>query len=305
MVRHLLRLSHPFSLTCLNVGCPGNAENLVSDTRNLQITELIVDRLRRPNMIRLATRLALGPRLSALKIEEHDSTELYPSFLHNPGHKFDSLRHLQVFQPVEEADMTNFLSFLASCPQLSHLRISHSYSSRPKPAFLLPPTSIPHLSFFDAPYGIARLLVHGRPVLSLKLRCAVKSDLQRETLSQLAEGSTPLRGLDVDHVEWRDDVLLDVAEYFPALQDLKLRVVKYDYCNLLLKRLDSDMKRLPSMQRFFTYNFTARRPEEDFGSDTLRLLEVTNDRLTSIGFRLKTERYRDERRWVLLPLSQI
>ncbi|KAG8993044.1 hypothetical protein FRB94_011076 [Tulasnella sp. JGI-2019a] len=309
MVRHLLRLSHPFSLDCWAVGCTAEAENFVRDPQKLQIVELRIDQVREPNMIPFVARLALGPHLLALDLREYDSSHIYPNFLQNSGHSFDSLRNLEVYQPEKQVEMTGFLNFLASCPQLSRLKINPIMVrwgiSEAKPAFLLPPTSIPHLSSFEAAYDLAGLLVQGRPVLSLMLRCHRWNNLDRVFLSRLAEGSTPLKGLDIDCVIWRNDILLNIAEYFPALQKFNLRVLANDYCNPMLERLTSDVKWLPLMQRFVIRHFTSGPPEDDIPQDTLKLLEVTNDCVALCGFQLKTERYKDERRWILLPLSQV
>ncbi|KAG8999208.1 hypothetical protein FRB94_006397 [Tulasnella sp. JGI-2019a] len=310
MVRHLPRLSHPFSLNCWDVGCVAKAEDLVSDTQNLQLTELIVDRLRESNMILLVTRLALGPRLSILHLGRRDSYRIYPIFSQNPGHDFDSLRDLEVYQPVGQAEMAGLVNLLSSCPWLLHLKIIpvSMFHTDIEVAFQLPPTSIPRLSSLEAPYDLARLLVRGRPLLSLKLRCKAKSNLDRGLLSQLAGGSTPLRGLDAANFIWRDDVLLDIVEYFPALQNLKLRVVE-GYFNSMLERLPSDLKRLLPLQRFVIYStsLTWRNDDVDIDHHTLKSMEAVNDRLALNGFRLKFERCwdGDESRWILLPLQQL
>ncbi|KAG8997072.1 hypothetical protein FRB94_007868 [Tulasnella sp. JGI-2019a] len=47
-------------------------------------------------------------------------------------------------------------------------------------------------------------------------------DLGRELLSKLAGGSAPLREIVIVNVVWRNDALLDVAEYFPTLRSLRL-----------------------------------------------------------------------------------
>ncbi|KAG8989739.1 hypothetical protein FRB94_014064 [Tulasnella sp. JGI-2019a] len=265
----------------------------------------------------------------ALKLRGYRLSRIRPTPLQDPSHNFDSLQYLEVHHADGKADTIAFLSFLATCPQLSHLKIIPAlfpYSLEAELTSLLPPTSIPHLSSLETPFDLAGLLVQGRPVLSLKLWGGIRNDLDRKFLSRLAGGSTPLRRLDVDHGKWRDDILLDIAECLPTLQDFKLRLLEDDcyvhtfiwlsrhdqhiWCstfqqNSMLERLASDIKGLPPIQRFVIYHHTGETSEDDVDHDTLKLLAVTNDRLALIGLHLKTERYEYERRWVLLPLSQI
>ncbi|KAG8998625.1 hypothetical protein FRB94_006754 [Tulasnella sp. JGI-2019a] len=227
MFRHMLRLPRPFRLKCWDISCAAKGEDLFSDTRNHQITELLVRSFRPPNII---TRLAFGPHLSVLDLGKYETSYICSIFLQYPDHSFDSLRHLEVYEPATQADVTGFLNFLVSCPQLSHLKIVavHPSSSETKQTFLLPPTAIPYLSSFEAPFYFSALLAQGRSVLSLRLLCHAKSDLDRGILLQLAAGSTPLQGLDANKLIWRDDFLLDVVEYLPALQNLKIRAVEKD-----------------------------------------------------------------------------
>ncbi|KAG8989291.1 hypothetical protein FRB94_014526 [Tulasnella sp. JGI-2019a] len=256
-------------------------------------------------MIPLTVRLACSPYLLALELRGYGLSRIDPTFLQNLSYNFDSLRYLEVDQPSLRDDLIDFLNFLACFPQPSHLKITpvgSAYNSELES--LLPSTSIPHLSTIEAPYDLAGTLVHGRPVLSLRLWSARENGLDRKLFSRLAEGSTPLKRLNVDCGKWRDNVLLDIVEYFPTLQDLQFRVLREDfYPNLMLERLASDIKGFLPMQRFVIYHCAMGSPEDDFDHGTLKLLAVTNDRLALIGLRFKTERYEGNRRWVLLPLS--
>ncbi|KAG8998627.1 hypothetical protein FRB94_006756 [Tulasnella sp. JGI-2019a] len=312
MVRHMLHLSRPFRLKCWDTSCAAESRDLFSDTRNLQIAKLLIKGFRPPSMIPVIARLAFGSHLSVLELGQYEAPYIYLIFLQNPDHSFDSLRHLEVYEPVTQVDMTGFLSFLVSCPQLSHLGVVtvHTFMSEAKPTFLLPPTAISHLSSFDAPFYLAGLLAQGRPVISLRLRCRAESDLDRELLSQLANGSTPLRELNAINLIWRDDVLLDVVEYLPTLQSLKIQVVGKHGFNWMLDRLASGVQLLPSLQQFVVYNFT--RPgicSADIDHVSLEPplgpLKAANDFLEPIGFRLKTERCKGEMQWVFLPLSRL
>ncbi|KAG9012025.1 hypothetical protein FRB94_006825 [Tulasnella sp. JGI-2019a] len=305
MIQHLLRLSHPFRLNCWHVGCATKVEDLVSDTRNLPITGLIVSGVRKPNAVSLITRLALGPHLSVLDLGPFDWPYIYPGLLQNPYHNFDSLRRLEVHEPVGHADMTGFLSLLASCPYLSHLKIAYPslISEKSYRPLFLPPSYIPHLSSVEAPNDLAGLLVRGRPVQSLRLTSRTTINLDRGFLSQLKEGSASLRELDVDGFVWRDDVLLDIAEYLPALQNLRVRFVNTKDFERMIEQLASGVQRLSPLQRFVMYGSLPLFPVDP--NILNPLLEAVNVRLAHIGFRLGTEPSNDEMRWVFFPLSQL
>ncbi|KAG8999325.1 hypothetical protein FRB94_006223 [Tulasnella sp. JGI-2019a] len=302
IVQHLLRLSHPFSFHCWNIACAPEIVNLVSDIQNLRIVELVVNRLRGPNIIPLITRLALGPHLSVLHLSRSVSPAIYQIPRQNPDHRFNGLQCLEIYQPEDQTEMEGFLGFLASCPQLSYLKIIPYRTSITDENFALPSASIPHLSSFNGPYELARILVSGRPLLSLTLVCSRYTNVDKELFSNLREGSAPLRELYMGEITWHDDILLQVAEHFPALQNIHFWVAEINCFDWIRERLASDIQRLPQLQQFGISSF-----EEwtDDNTSALSLLKATNHRLAPVGFWLKTEWERGMRQWVLRRRSQI
>ncbi|KAG8993043.1 hypothetical protein FRB94_011075 [Tulasnella sp. JGI-2019a] len=258
MASHLLHLPRSFAFICVDASCTTEAVNLASDTRNLRMTALTVDGLGGTNTIPLIKRLASGPHLSIL----HLNRDLFHhTALQNPNHHFDSLRHLQVYEPGTQTQVERFLSFLASCPLLSHLTITTRMHSG---SFSLPSTSVPHLESFDGSYSLAALFVIGRPLASLSVQWERGGNLWKKSLSKLVEGSVPLRGLSMVASKWYNDVLLDIAEYFPALQSLKLYDSSRYSTNWMRERLASDIQGLLELRILV---ITGDSPDDDLVLD--------------------------------------
>ncbi|KAG8993046.1 hypothetical protein FRB94_011078 [Tulasnella sp. JGI-2019a] len=242
------------------------------------MTSLIVEDIGRTSTIPLIKHLASGPHLSVLCLSRSVSQEFYQTPLQNLDHCFDSLRHLQVYQPIKQTEVENFLDFLASCPFLSHLKIIPQVAWVPSGSLS---TSVPHLSSFDGLYSLAISFVAGRPLTSLSLRWMRGENLSKESLSKLAEGSVPLRRLSMVNVTWYNDALLDIAEYFPALQSLKLYAISKYSINWMRERLASDIQSLPELHELVISSVpTMGSQVGDLVLDhmTLKALRSANDR---------------------------
>lgn len=229
MVHHLYRLRHPFSFNCWNVSCSTQLARFELDPQNLQIIELVIEELRAPHIAAVITRLALGPHLSILQLSRSAALHAYRIPLRNSNFCLESLRYLEVSYPRDRVDREGFVDFLAFCPGMVDPKIYPRPNTVAEEPFTLPHTSLPLLSTFNGPYELAGLFVAGRPLNKLALVCPKRQTLSKGSLSRLAQGVAPLKELEMGELVWYDGLLLDVAEYLPALQTLKLWVASKEY----------------------------------------------------------------------------
>ncbi|KAG8872845.1 hypothetical protein FRB97_007293 [Tulasnella sp. 331] len=301
MVYHLYHLQHPFTFSCWNLYCSDETAKLDLDPRTLTIRELILDELREPNAAALVTRLALGPHLSLLHLSRTASLAIFQIPSGNVNHSFEKLQDLAVSQPIDAIAMKQFLDFLALCPRLSNLKIYTRRNAVARGPFTLPPTSIPLLSSFNGPYALATLFVRQRPLHAIEVELHdTYRNLGRELMSELAKGATPLRDLDISEILWHDSVLLDIADYFPRLQCLKLSITGEVYLTFVLDRFMSDVQRLPQLQSLIILSeYSDMHSAEDLELEhqALESLGVSNDSLTVVRFRHTTFWSRKGGKW--------
>ncbi|KAF8074698.1 hypothetical protein FPV67DRAFT_593334 [Lyophyllum atratum] len=109
-------------------------------------------------------------------------------------------------------------SFLASAPELRHLKLPDHLAGLDLPA-----GALPCLSSFRGSADTAAILLPGRPVQALSL-VGQDNDVNRENLPRMTLTSVPLRYLDMSAMSVRPMLLRNVSTHFPTLQKLRVKL---------------------------------------------------------------------------------
>lgn len=125
-------------------------------------------------------------------------------------------------------DLDRFVRFLERCPNAT--TISTRGLLRPIPAgFRVPSNVVPKLEKFEWVLPVVPLFLPGRKVEAVCINGDEQvhtSDWSTEKLRSFAPYSSAVRALELKPLLWHDGCLEVIAETFPKLESLKLKIAK-------------------------------------------------------------------------------
>lgn len=141
---------------------------------------------------------------------------------------FSQLRVLDTHVP-DYTTTDALISVLAASPALEWLTVQNrdmihlEYSASPE----LDPDIVSRLQKFTGIMGYAERLVPGRPIHTLDLEWPGRQSDPEPTWTRLTEGTVAVRSLAITRVPWKDNRLLDILSYFPALEKFSLSIERF------------------------------------------------------------------------------
>ncbi|KAG8899362.1 hypothetical protein FRB99_006762, partial [Tulasnella sp. 403] len=218
----------------------------------------------------ILAKIPMIPSLRELNID----AKLLPHLTPQPGSKLSSAFRLEKLTTklnhempeTAQAAIGSLQQLLQHCPNLDELAISdcHHVKGVFEEALASPdrPNHNPQLTSFRGDPAIVPLFCRHAPLQELILELSNTRSIPRNLTSLCSIGSTTIRSLSLDGVDWTDDCIKEVARTCPLLEKLAIR-------SLTPVSLDSQFPEFSRMTTFSVVSEAIPAPKGESSQTTL------------------------------------